>query len=222
VSAIAAGYCAARSKRSSSPATRRRQHRAVFQPAGQAALRQRRHTSSRPIAAAPRTSCATVRARHDLVIVAELSGFSGMHPDAGGKASPMTPPGAWCVRGSGCRTCRRDHGLPEPTIGFGSTGRAARRSAHLGAGGTPCSTARTGCDRRLEVVGVGRRVAGPVDRRTIPRWKSAGDTGGAVALPSAWLPQRTLGYSGARGMVRDGECTVEHTPIAAGRQLADD
>ena len=174
------------------------------------------------IAAAPRTSCGTLRARHDLVIVAELSGFSGMHPDAGGKASSMTPPGAWCVRGSGCRTCRRDHGLPEPTIGFGSTGRAACRSAHLGAGGTPCSTARTACDRRLEVVGVGRRVAGPVDRRTIPRSKSAGDTGGAVALPSAWLPQRTLGYSGARGMVRDGQCTVEHTPIAAGRQLADD
>jgi hypothetical protein len=51
------------------------------------------HTSSRA-SLHPHARPATHFVRGtDLVIVAELLGFPGMHPDAGGKASPRTPPG---------------------------------------------------------------------------------------------------------------------------------
>ena len=157
----------------------------------------------------------------DLVIVAELSGFPGYTRMPAAKRVPGR-------RRAPAASGKAGAGLAEGTTGCHSR---PSGSARLPRGVLERAPGRrwdsvldrpNPCDRRLEVVAAGRRVAGPVDRRTIPRSKSAGEPGGAVASPSARVPQRTLGYSRARGMVRNGECAVEHTPIAAGRRLADD
>jgi hypothetical protein len=193
-----------------------------FNQPGQAALRQRLPHVITSIAAPPRTSCDTLRARHRPRHRRRAVGL------------PRDAPG-----------CRRQS---ESQDAAGAPAASGEAGAGLAEGTTGCLSRPSG-SARLGARRVGARAWAPVELRArppephaigdsrlwLPAAVSRGPSIGAVtrgrssgrprrrgSIAERPVPQRTLGYFRARGMVRNGECLVEHTPTAAGRRLAND